>query len=92
MATHVFHLYVVRSQRRELLIRFLREKEVGALVHYRVPVHLQPAYQEFRVGEGGLMGTERAAQEIISLPTYPGLTGSELETVIDAIEAFGRAK
>ena len=67
-ATHVFHLYVVRSQRRELLIRFLREKEVGALVHYPVPVHRQPAYQQCRVGEGGLMETERAAQEIVSLP------------------------
>ena len=88
--THVYHLYVVRSQRRELLLEFLKEKEVGALVHYPVPVHLQPAYRECPIGEGGLMETERAAQEIISLPMYPRLTGLELETVIDAIQAFGR--
>ncbi|MDA2928784.1 DegT/DnrJ/EryC1/StrS family aminotransferase [Acidobacteria bacterium AH-259-O06] len=86
--THVYHLYVVRSQRRDELLKFLRESEIGALVHYPVPVHLQPAYQGCRIACEGLPETERVAQEVISLPIYPELSERALQTVIDAVEAF----
>ena len=86
--THVYHLYAVRSARRNELQDFLKSHEVGALVHYPVPVHLQPAYRGRLRGSQDLPETERAAHEVLSLPMYPELADSELHTVIAAIRAF----
>ncbi|MDD5131485.1 MAG: DegT/DnrJ/EryC1/StrS family aminotransferase [bacterium] len=86
---HVYHLYVVRTKRRNELQKFLKEKEIGALIHYPVPVHLQPAYKEL-AGSGSLPVTEKAAQEILSLPMYPELTSAEAETVCQAINQFSK--
>jgi dTDP-4-amino-4,6-dideoxygalactose transaminase len=86
--THVYHLYVVRSARRNELQGFLKSHEVGALVHYPVPVHLQPAYRGRLRGSQDLPETERAAHEVLSLPMYPELADSDLRTVITAMQAF----
>lgn len=86
--THVYHLYVVRSTWRNELQVFLKSREVGALVHYPVPVHLQPAYQGRLRGSQDLPETERAAHEVLSLPMYPELADSDLRTVIAVIQAF----
>ncbi len=88
-ATHVYHLYVVRSARREELRAFLARQGVGTAVHYPVPVHLQPAYRGRVRVVGSLAGTERAAREVLSLPMYPELTDGEVEAVIAAVRAFG---
>jgi dTDP-4-amino-4,6-dideoxygalactose transaminase len=69
--THVYHQYVVRSASRDELRRQLKAAGVGTLVHYPVPVHLQPAYAHLR--HGGLGETESAAREVLSLPMYPEL-------------------
>jgi dTDP-4-amino-4,6-dideoxygalactose transaminase len=79
-ATHVFHLYVVRSGERDDLLLRLKAGGVGASIHYP-PVHLQPAYQGRVRGAGKLTNTERAAKEILSLPIYPELTDAEIEKV-----------
>jgi dTDP-4-amino-4,6-dideoxygalactose transaminase len=79
-ATHVFHLYVVRSGERDDLLLRLKAGGVGASIHYP-PVHLQPAYQGRVRGAGKLTTTERAAKEILSLPIYPELTDAEIEKV-----------
>jgi dTDP-4-amino-4,6-dideoxygalactose transaminase len=73
-ADHVFHLYVVRHPRRDALMEALAEREVQTLIHYPVPVHLQPAYQHLG---GALPVTERIAREILSLPLYVGLDARE---------------
>ena len=86
--THVYHLYVIRSPRRNELLKFVKERGIGALVHYPVPVHLQPAYKESCTGHESLPETERVAQEVLSLPIYPELSEIELQTVIEAIKAF----
>ncbi len=83
---HVFHLYVVRSARRDELCAHLKEKGVGALVHYPVPVHLQPAYSRFP--SSGLAETEKAAGEILSLPMYPELPEKDLQAVAAAVKEF----
>lgn len=88
-ATHVYHLYVVRSWRREELRAFLAMRGVGTAVHYPVPVHLQPAYRGRVRVAGSLAETERAAREVLSLPIYPELTDREVATVIESIRAFG---
>jgi dTDP-4-amino-4,6-dideoxygalactose transaminase len=85
---HVYHLYVVRSARRDDLQSFLKSREVAALVHYPVPVHLQPAYQNRLRGSDNLPETERAAREVLSLPIYPELRESEMQTVMEAIRCF----
>lgn len=87
--THVFHLFVIRCERRDELQSFLRENDVGTLVHYPVPVHLQPAYQGRLSGEQTLKNTETASAEILSLPIYPELARAQVETVIEAVKSFG---
>jgi dTDP-4-amino-4,6-dideoxygalactose transaminase len=89
-ATHVFHLYVVRAPRRAELQAHLKARGVGALVHYPVPVHLQPAYRGRLRGGERLPETERAAREVLSLPMYPELTEAEVQRVIQAIQDFER--
>jgi dTDP-4-amino-4,6-dideoxygalactose transaminase len=85
---HVFHLYVVRSGCRDRLMSFLRDRGIGTLVHYPVPVHLQPAYLERIECPSGLEETERAAREVLSLPMYPELTETEAGQVVEAFLAF----
>jgi len=87
-ASHVFHLYVVRSSRRDTLQTFLKECGIGTLVHYPVPVHQQPAYRG-RLHCGDRMEeTEKIALEILSLPVYPELTETEVHAVARAIRKF----
>jgi len=86
--THVYHLYVVRSARRDELQQHLRANGIAALVHYPKPVHLQPAYHGRLPGCDHLPETERAAQEILSLPIYPELSEPEVLAVINAIRLF----
>ncbi len=89
-ATHVYHLYVVRHPRRDELQAFLRQKGIGSLIHYPVPVHLQPAYRDLGQKAGSLPATEAAAREVLSLPLYPELREEEVVTVADAVTAFTR--
>lgn len=84
---HVYHLYVVRAKRRDELQKFLKEREIGVLIHYPVPVHLQPAYKEL-AGPGSLPVTEKAAAEVLSLPIYPELGTKEVKVVINGIMEF----
>ena len=87
---HVFHLYVVRSSERDRLQAALAQRGIGALVHYPVPIHLQPAY-EGRCRCAQPMGvTERLAREVLSLPMYPELRFQEQGVVTEAIRALAR--
>lgn len=85
---HVYHLFVVRSLQRDALQSFLKSRGIGALVHYPVPVHLQPAYRDRAGSNLHLPETERAAREVLSLPIYPELGESDLHKVIGDIRAF----
>jgi dTDP-4-amino-4,6-dideoxygalactose transaminase len=87
-ADHVFHLYVIRSTERDALQSFLKSRDIGALVHYPVPVHLQSAYRGRVRGGDDLPETERAAREVLSLPIYPELQQAELEKVINDVRSF----
>ena len=87
-AMHAFHLFVIRSARRDALLARLKERGIGALVHYPVPVHQQPAYLGRFNGSDCLAETERAAREILSLPMYPELEGEQIQSVIDEVRTF----
>jgi dTDP-4-amino-4,6-dideoxygalactose transaminase len=83
---HVFHLYVVRSQRRDALLAHLNEAGVGAGIHYPVPLHRQPAYRD--LAPVNLPHTEQAAAEVLSLPLFPELTEEQQAYVVDQMCRF----
>lgn len=85
---HVYHLFVIRTSQRDRLKQHLEERGIGALIHYPVPVHLQPAYQERLKSNVSLSETERAAAEVLSLPMYPELERTDVQAVIDAVRSF----
>jgi dTDP-4-amino-4,6-dideoxygalactose transaminase len=87
-AEHVFHLYVVRVAQRDELLAYLRERGIGAGVHYPVPCHLQPAFQQLGYKKGDLPVTEKVVGEILSLPMYAELTEEQQVYVADAIRGF----
>lgn len=90
-ADHVFHLYVIQTDRRDALAAFLQEKGVSTAVHYPVPVHLQPAYPPLGYAPGSLPVTERTAGRILSLPLYAHMPEEHLAAVVAAVaEFFGR--
>ena len=86
----VFHLYTLRTDRRDELARHLRERGVATGVYYPTPVHLQPAYAGLRPGAGGLPVSEKSSREILSLPVYPELPDADIARVIDEVRAFFR--
>ena len=87
-ARHCYHLYVIRSTRRDALQRHLRERGVGTSVHYPVPAHRQPAYRQLEYAEGAFPCAECACRQVLSLPLYPELSEEELRHVTSAISEF----
>ncbi|MBT8225072.1 MAG: DegT/DnrJ/EryC1/StrS family aminotransferase [Dactylosporangium sp.] len=84
----VFHLYVVRTRHRDALLRHLHASEVGAGVHYPIPLHLQPAFASLGYHRGDLPVTEAWADECLSLPLYPELTWQQQDRVVAAVRAY----
>jgi dTDP-4-amino-4,6-dideoxygalactose transaminase len=84
-AKSVYHLYVVRVSDRDSFIRFLASAGIGTGIHYPVPLHLQKAYEGLGYHPGSFWIAERAAEEIVSLPMFPGLTMSQQEQVVEAV-------
>jgi dTDP-3-amino-3,4,6-trideoxy-alpha-D-glucose transaminase len=84
---HVYHLFVIESAQRDELRQRLLETGVGCDIHYPLPTHLQPAYRNLGYHAGDLPVTEALAGRILSLPIYPELTRTEVETVAAAVRA-----
>jgi dTDP-4-amino-4,6-dideoxygalactose transaminase len=85
-AFHVYHLYVVRSRHRDRLSAELMRMGIQTAIHYPIPVHRQRAYREYS-GSVTLPETERAADEVLSLPMHPWLSDEEAEQVIRAVRS-----
>ena len=81
----VYHLFTVRTSRRDELKKHLDRAGVGSAVHYPIPVHRQPLY--LHVG-ASLPLSERASEEVLSLPLFPELTDAEQERVVEAVRGF----
>ncbi|MEA2604703.1 MAG: hypothetical protein QOF89_5695 [Acidobacteriota bacterium] len=86
----VFHLYVVRHGQRDLLMGSLKERGVGTLIHYPIPIHLQEGYRDLGYAPGSLPVTERIAREILSLPLYVGLTPETVGSIADSVSECAR--
>lgn len=86
--SHVYHLYVIRANRRNELQKFLAKKGIQTQIHYPVPIHLQDGYREFKVKKGNLTITERYAREILSLPIFPELKMDKIKYICKEINSF----
>ncbi len=84
----VWHQFVVHTQKRDALQAWLAEKEVGTLIHYPIPPHLSSAYQYLGHRAGAFPLTEKAADEVLSLPMYNGMTPEEQDFVIEMVNTF----
>jgi dTDP-4-amino-4,6-dideoxygalactose transaminase len=87
-AHHVYHLYVVRSTRRDELFKYLKEKGIGCGIHYPIPCHLQEAMKKYGYKEGDLPQTEKIAKEVLSLPMHPHLREDDTLRVVKTIKEF----
>jgi dTDP-4-amino-4,6-dideoxygalactose transaminase len=84
-ARAVYHLFVIRHARRDALQAALAERGIGTLVHYPIPLHLQPAFAELGGRPGDLPVAEAAAREVVSLPLYPELGDAQARQVALAV-------
>lgn len=85
---HVFHQFVIRHPQRDALQAYLRAQGIQTLIHYPVPVHLQPAYANLNPVDRALSNSEIAGREVLSLPVYPELTEAEVRRVSQVILKF----
>ena len=83
-AEHAYHLYVIRSRRREKFRQALEKRGISSRVYYPVPLHRQPLYRGLTHGTG-LNETDRACREVLALPIFPELTPSEFNRVCAAV-------
>ncbi|MEN9446930.1 MAG: hypothetical protein RJA25_219 [Bacteroidota bacterium] len=83
---HIFHLYTIKieNKKRDMLIDFLKQKEITSIVNYPIPIYQQKAYQQ----DISLKNTERLCSEVLSIPIYAALTTAQLSYICDAIEEF----
>ncbi len=84
--THVWHLFVIRSEVREQLQQWLSEQGIQTLIHYPIPPHKQNAYPEFQ--DYRLPLTEQIHQQVLSLPMDPTMSDEAVTRVIDAVNGF----
>jgi dTDP-4-amino-4,6-dideoxygalactose transaminase len=87
-ATHVYHVYAIRTRKREALREFLATKGIGTLIHYPVPPHLQKAYQSLGFLKNDFPIAREIANTILSIPLWPGISEQEVEKVCACIKLF----
>ena len=84
----VFHIYVIRAEKRNELQRFLVDQGVDAKIHYPVPIHLQPAARHLGYKRGDLPVTESQAEKILTLPIHQYLSEGQISYVSESINKF----
>ncbi|PVY43035.1 DegT/DnrJ/EryC1/StrS family aminotransferase [Pontibacter virosus] len=87
-ATHVYHLYVVKTNRREELQKYLTDRGIGTLIHYPIPPYLQEAYLHLNLSEGNFPVAKELANTCLSLPLWPGMKFEEVYFVAEEIKYF----
>lgn len=83
--TPAWHLYVIRTPRRDDALAGLKARGIEAGIHYPLPLHLQPAYRALGLGPGSFPVAEAASQQVLSLPLFPELSEEQQERVVDEL-------
>lgn len=89
-ATAIWHQFVLKSEKRDELQKYLEQKGIGTIIHYPIPPHLSEAYQYLGYQKGDFPITEEYASKVLSIPMYNGMTDEELNYVIKTINEFER--
>jgi dTDP-4-amino-4,6-dideoxygalactose transaminase len=87
-ATHTYHLYVIRTNKRDALMNHLSANEIGTLIHYPIPPHLQKAYSNLGFSKGDFPIAEEIADTCLSLPIWPGMTEEQVIFISNSIKQF----
>ncbi len=85
---HVYHLFPIRQPYRDVLMSDLKAKDIHCAIHYPLPIHLQDAYKHLGLKPGVFPATEKAAEEVLSLPMFPELTEPMIEHVCNEIKKW----
>ncbi len=85
---HVYHLFVIRTKKRDELKEYLDRKGIQTAIHYPVPIHLVSSFKNLRYKKGDFPEAERASQEILSLPLYPEMTNKEVLQIAKSVVDF----
>ncbi|HWQ99448.1 MAG TPA: DegT/DnrJ/EryC1/StrS family aminotransferase [Candidatus Methylomirabilis sp.] len=85
---HVYHLFVIMTDRRNELMAHLKANGIGTGIHYPIPVHLQPSFARYGGKEGQCLAAEASAKRMMSLPMFPEMTDAEVDEVIAAVRTF----
>lgn len=85
---HVYHVFVIRCERRDELEAYLNQKGIGTVKHYPVPMHLQPCYVDLELAKGSLPIAEEISNTVLSIPMYYGMTEEEISYVVECINLF----
>ena len=85
----VYHLFVIRTNQRDGLAKWLNKNEIEVGIHYPLPIHLQPVYKKmFRTSEGMFRNSEEMAKTCLSLPIHPFLTNEDVKFICETIHEF----
>lgn len=87
---HVYHLYILQSEKRAALVSFLNKKGVSTGVYYPVPLHLQKAYKDLGYKEGDLPNAEYLSHRTFAIPMFAELTDEEKEYIVNTIKGFDK--
>ena len=87
-STHIFHLYVVKSEKRDALQKHLKENGIETAIHYPTPLPLLPAYKYLEHVAGDFPVTSANQEKIISLPMFPELTKEQMDYMANVISQF----
>jgi len=85
---HAYHLFVIRTEKRDDLLDALQSKGVDAVVRYPTPIHLQPAFKDFGWRKGQFPVAERLSRELLCLPIRPGMLSDEVSFVCESVRGF----
>ena len=87
-ATSVYHLYVIRTKKRDELQAYLAKNGIGTMIHYPVPPHLQQAYIDLGYKNGDFPIAEEIARTCLSLPIWPGMQINEVQEVVKVLNKY----